>query len=77
MTFQHRAMIVPGDTVTVWGTVTNKFEEEGMGFVELDVGMRLQYDVESCPGKATIVLPLKNGKPIPYPFVPPKKLATK
>ena len=26
---QHRAMIVPGDTVTVWGTVTNKFEEEG------------------------------------------------
>ena len=77
VTFQHRAMIVPGDTVTVWGTVTNKFEEEGLGFVELDVGMRLQYDVESCPGKATIVLPIRNGKPIPYPFVPPKKLAGK
>ena len=49
--FQHRAMIVPGDTITVWATVTNKFEEEGMGFVEMDVGMRLGYDAESCPGR--------------------------
>jgi len=72
--FQHRSMIVPGDTITVWAKITKKFEEEGLGFVDLDVGMRLQYDVESCPGKATIVLPLKNGKVIPYPFVPPEKL---
>lgn len=76
VSFQHRAMIVPGDTLTVWATVTKKYEEEGLGFVDLDVGMRLQYDVESCPGKATIVLPIRNGREIPYPFVPPEKLVS-
>lgn len=73
--FQHRAMIVPGDTLTVWAKVTKTYEEEGLGFVDLDVGMRLQYDAESCPGTAIIVLPIRNGRSIPYPFVPPKKLA--
>jgi acyl dehydratase len=73
--FQHRAMIVPGDTVTVWSRVTGKREEEGLGFVDLDVGMRLQYDAESCPGKSTIVLPIRNGRAVPYPFVPPASLA--
>ena len=76
MTFQHRAMIVPGDTITVWGSVTKKYEEEGLGFLDLDVGIRLQYDAESCPGRATIVLPIRGGKPIPYPFVPPKNLVS-
>lgn len=71
VSFQHRAMIVPGDTITCWATVTAKSEKEGLGFVNLDVGMRLQNDVESCPGTATIVLPLRGGRPVPYPFVPP------
>ena len=76
VSFQHRAMIVPGDTLTVWSAVTKKYEEEGLGFVDLDVGMRLQYDTETCPGKATIVLPIRNGRAIPYPFVPPKELVS-
>lgn len=69
--FQHRAMIVPGDTITCWATVTDKYEKGGLGFVELDTGMRLQNDVETCPGTATIVLPIRGGRPVPYPFVPP------
>jgi hypothetical protein len=76
VSFQHRAMIVPGDTLTVWSAVTKKYEEEGLGFVDLDVGMRLQHDTETCPGKATIVLPIRNGRAIPYPFVPPNKLVS-
>lgn len=76
VSFQHRAMIVPGDTLTVWATVTKKYEEEGLGFLDCDVGIRLQYDTETCPGKATLVLPIRNGKAIPYPFIPPKKLAS-
>lgn len=70
--FQHRAMIVPGDTITVWSSVTKKYEQEGLGFVDLAVGMRLQHDTESCPGGATIVLPIRGGRAVPYPFVPPK-----
>ena len=72
VSFQHRAMIVPGDTITCWAVVTGKTEREGLGFVDLEVGMRLQNDVETCPGGATIVLPIRGGRPIPYPFVPPK-----
>jgi acyl dehydratase len=72
VSFQHRAMIVPGDTITCWAVVTRKTERDGLGFVDLEVGMRLQNDIESCPGTATIVLPIRGGRPIPYPFVPPK-----
>ena len=70
--FEHRAMLVPGDTLIMWGRVTSKYEKAGMGFVELDIGMETQDAVESMPGTATVVLPLKNGEPIPYPFVLPE-----
>ena len=42
-----------------------------MGFIEMDLGMKTQDGVESMPGSATVVLPLKGGPDIPYPFVPP------
>jgi acyl dehydratase len=64
-------MLVPGDTLIVWATVTNKYEKGGMGFIEMDLGMKTQDGVESMPGTATVVLPLKDGADIPYPFVPP------
>lgn len=73
VSFQHRAMIVPGDTITCWARVDKKYEMDGLGFVDLEVGMRLQNDIETCPGAATIVLPIRGGRPIPYPFVPPKR----
>ena len=41
VTFQHRAMIVPGDTLTCWAKVTNKYEKSGLGFIELEVGMKI------------------------------------
>ncbi|ODT82479.1 MAG: acyl dehydratase [Pelagibacterium sp. SCN 64-44] len=70
--FQHRAMIVPGDTITVWSRVTGLREVGGLGAVELDLGMRLQSGLESCPGSATVFLPLRGGKEVPYPFVLPE-----
>ena len=42
-------MIVPGDTITVWAKVTGKREAEGLGVIDMDVGMRLQYDAEILP----------------------------
>ena len=70
--FQHRAMIVPGDIITCWAKVSNRYEKGGLGIVELETGMRLQSDIETCPGKATLVLPIRGGREIPYPFVPPE-----
>jgi acyl dehydratase len=65
-------MIVPGDTITVWAKVKEKRKVDGLGFVYMDVGMRIQEDTETCPGTATIVLPIQGGREIPYPFVPPE-----
>ena len=39
--------------------------------MELEIGMKNQEGVESMPGRATVVLPIRGGRPIPYPFVPP------
>ena len=69
--FEHRAMLVPGDILIVWGRVTGKYEKQQMGFIELEIGMKTQDGIESMPGSATVVLPLRNGPEIPYPFVPP------
>jgi len=69
--FDHRAMLVPGDILIMWGRVTSKFEKAGLGFVDLDIGMKTQDGVESMPGNATVVLPVRGGRDIPYPFVPP------
>ena len=42
-----------------------------MGFIDLDIGMMTQDSVVSMPGSATVVLPIRGGIDIPYPFVPP------
>ena len=69
--FEHRAMLVPGDVLIMWGRVTDTRERGGMGLIDLEIGMKTHDGVESMPGTATVVLPLKDGPPIPYPFVPP------
>ena len=69
--FQLRSMNVPGDLISTWGKVTDKYEKDGMGIVELEIGLRNQDNVEACPGKATAVLPIKGGNGIPYPFQRP------
>lgn len=69
--FEHRAMLVPGDILIMWGKVTSKQEKGGMGLVDLEIGMTTQDGIESMPGTATVVLPVKGGPEIPYPFVPP------
>ena len=74
--FEHRAMLVPGDILIMWGRVTSKSEKNQMGFVELEIGMKTQDGIESMPGTATVVLPLRNGPPIPYPFVRPPTIRT-
>lgn len=72
ISFQFRGMDVVWDTVTAWGRVTTKREAGGYGIVECEIGMRNQRGEESTPGLATVVFPLRGGKPVPYPFVAPE-----
>ncbi len=66
--FQYRDMDIPGDLITAWGTVTKTYEQKGLGYVELEIGLKNSRGVDSTKGTAVVVLPKRNGAPVPYPF---------
>jgi len=68
--FQFRAMNVAGETLTAHGTVKEAYERGGFGVVVCEIGILNEREVESTPGEATGVLPLRGGPPVPYPFPP-------
>jgi|GEM_PF-64940 len=72
---RYTGMHFPGDRFDVWGTVTGKREFDGLGFVEIQGGMRNQEERETTPTTAVVVLPLRGAGEVPYPFVPPAGLA--
>ena len=74
LSHQNRAMLLPHKNYTAWGRVTSKEVKEGLGHVVMDMGFRRDEDgVETVPSSCTIILPLRGGKPVPYPFQPPKE----
>lgn len=72
LNYQFRAMNLVGEKLTIWGKVTAKRETPDYGLVDLDIGIVNDQGKESTPGKATVAVPFRKGKPVPYPFVPPK-----
>lgn len=70
ISFQFRGMNVPGDTLTAWGRVTAKEMRGRYGVVDLEIGMTDQNGQEGTPGTARVVLPLRGGPVVPYPFDP-------
>ncbi|MGV6874841.1 acyl dehydratase [Pseudochelatococcus sp. B33] len=70
--FQYRDMDIPGDLITAWGKVTGKSEKDGLGYVDLDIGLKNSRGIESTKGTAVVVLPKRGGRKVPYPFVPPE-----
>jgi acyl dehydratase len=72
ISFQFRGMDTSWSTLTAWGKVTKKYEWDGYGIVECDIGLRNQNGQEGTPGTATVVLPIRGGKTVPYPWVAPQ-----
>lgn len=72
MNYQFRAMNLVGEKLTIWGKVTGVRRAPDFGLVDLDIGIVNDQGKESTPGKATVAVPYRGGKPVPYPFVPPK-----
>lgn len=70
MNFQYRGMNIPGDTLTAWGRVTGKETRGDFGLVHVEIGLRDQNGRETSPGTATVVLPKRGGRRVPYPFDP-------
>lgn len=70
--FQVRGMVVANEATIMWGKVSGKEERDGLGLVNIQLGIIGEGSGEGAPGKATVVLPIRGGRPVPYPFVPPK-----
>jgi len=71
--FQFRAINLVGETLTIWGKVTDKRRLEIFGLVDLELGIRNEAGTESTPGSATVALPFHDGQAVPYPF--PEQIA--
>ena len=76
VSFQFRAMNSVGETLHVWGRVKSTERLQDYGLLVLDLGIVNQDGKESTPGEATLALPFRNGRPVPYPFVPPTQTTT-
>ncbi len=64
-----RGMDLVGDTLTARGRVLETSESrDGLGLVVCEIGIRNQRGEEGTSGSATGVLPLRDGRPVPYPF---------
>lgn len=71
--FQFRAMNVVDETLRIWGRATAKRDVPGYGLVDIELGIVNDEGKESTPGTATVALPYRGGKPVPYPFIPPQR----
>lgn len=69
--FQFRAMNLVGEKLSIWGVVTQKVQHPDYGVVEVDLGILNEADKESTPGKGYVAFANRDGRPLPYPFVPP------
>lgn len=66
---QHRGMDVPMDELAVTGTITDAYVgDDGLGYVECDVRVANQKGEVTCPGRATVILPRREGPPVPLAF---------
>lgn len=68
---QFRGMDLAGDTLTIWGRITEKTPCAAFGLVKLDVGIRNVQGVDATRGTAVVALPFAGRPPVPYPFAPP------
>jgi hydroxyacyl-ACP dehydratase HTD2-like protein with hotdog domain len=67
--FRYDEMNVAGDTIYAEATVKEKQVLGGLGFLTCRLFLTDQNDKVNTPGWAIGVLPLRDGRAVPYPFV--------
>lgn len=61
LSFEMRRQQRPGDTMVCKGRVTGRCRDDGQGVVELEVWAENEREGVTTPGKAWVVLPLREG----------------
>lgn len=59
LSMQFRNFMVPGDILTCGGKIIGKSVKEGIGYVELDLWMKNQKNINCVPGRGIVQLPVK------------------
>ena len=57
----YRAIDFPGDTATCVGKITDARIEDGVGLVEIEIGLRNTEGAISTPGRALVSLPTRSS----------------
>src|SRR5690606_5347297 len=70
MSHSVRARMNIGDSLTFAGTVTGLERRDKYGIVEAEVSLTNQGGTAAAPGRASLVLPYRNGAAVPHPFAP-------
>jgi len=58
---QYRGYNLKDQTLTVWGKVTKKYEQDGLHLVDLEIGVNDDKGENQGPGFATVVLSARHG----------------
>jgi acyl dehydratase len=58
---QYRGYNLKDQTLTCWGKVTKKYEENGMHLIDLEVGVNTENGENQAPGFATVALPARHS----------------
>lgn len=61
LSMQFRNFMVPGDILTCGGKIISKSIKEGIGYVELELWMKNQNNINCVPGKGIVELPMQRN----------------
>lgn len=62
LAIQFRNFMLPGDVLVCGGKILKKYVDDGKGYVDLELWLRNQNNVNCVPGKAVVELPIRGGK---------------
>ena len=60
LSLQFRSFMMPDDLLVCGGMITNKYMNEGRGYVELELSLKNQDGVNCVPGKSLVELPVRE-----------------
>ena len=61
LAIQFRNFMLPDDLLTCGGKIINKYLSEGKGYVELELWLKNQNNVNCVPGKGVVELPVRQA----------------
>ena len=61
LAIQFRNFMLPDDLLTCGGKIINKYLSEGKGYVELELWLKNQNNVNCVPGKGLVELPVRQA----------------